>query len=89
MRVTRLVAVLSLLPSAAMAGLDTATPPPAEREAAARARAAEVRAWTLESAPGLGKKLEWDGPNMRCTNLPDVNRFLARVNRTGWESGLT
>ena len=38
---------------------------------------------------GLGKNLEWDGPNMRCTNLPDVNRFLARVNRTGWESGLT
>ena len=70
MRVTRLVAVLSLLPSAAMAGLDTATPPPAEREAAARARAAEVRAWTLESAPGLGKKLDWDLLQRNLTWLP-------------------
>jgi predicted dehydrogenase len=38
---------------------------------------------------GLGKKIEWDGPNMRCTNLPDINRFLARANRKGWETGLT
>jgi predicted dehydrogenase len=31
---------------------------------------------------GLGKKLEWDGK--QCTNLPDINRYLTRANRTGW-----
>ena len=31
---------------------------------------------------GLGKKLELDGK--QCTNLPDINRYLTRANRTGW-----
>lgn len=33
---------------------------------------------------GLGRKVEWDGPNMRCTNIPEVNRFLKREYRKGW-----
>jgi hypothetical protein len=35
---------------------------------------------------GVGKKLEWDGPNMKSTNLPETARFVAaRINRAGWE----
>ena len=33
---------------------------------------------------GVGKKLLWDGPNMKCTNLPAVNQFLRRPYRNGW-----
>ena len=32
-----------------------------------------------------GKKLEWDGPNMRATNCPEATRFIKRENRAGWE----
>lgn len=32
-----------------------------------------------------GKKLEWDGPNMRATNAPEAMQFVKRVNRKGWE----
>jgi len=31
-----------------------------------------------------GRKLEWDGPNMKVTNMPEVNRFLRRTYRQGW-----
>lgn len=31
-----------------------------------------------------GKKLEWDGPNMRATNAPEAMQFVKRVNRKGW-----
>jgi hypothetical protein len=34
---------------------------------------------------GLGKKVEWDGPNMKCTNIPDLNKHIAREPRKGWE----
>ena len=33
---------------------------------------------------GAGQKLVWDGPNMKCTNLPAVNQFLRRPYRKGW-----
>jgi predicted dehydrogenase len=33
---------------------------------------------------GAGKKLLWDGPNMKCTNLPELNQFLRREYRKGW-----
>jgi hypothetical protein len=33
-----------------------------------------------------GKKLEWDGPNMRATNAPEAAQFVKRSNRKGWES---
>jgi len=31
-----------------------------------------------------GKKLQWDGPNMRATNAPEAMQFVKRVNRKGW-----
>lgn len=31
-----------------------------------------------------GKKLEWDGPNMRATNAPEAMQFVKRDNRNGW-----
>jgi predicted dehydrogenase len=34
---------------------------------------------------GVGKKVEWDAANMKSTNLPEVNRFLQRDYRKGWE----
>ncbi len=33
---------------------------------------------------GPGKKIEWDG--QQCTNLPEINRFLNRQNRAGWQA---
>ena len=31
------------------------------------------------------QKLEWDGPSMRVTNLPEANAFVRRTYRKGWE----
>ena len=33
---------------------------------------------------GLGHKVEWDGPNMKVTNMPELDKFLHREYRTGW-----
>jgi predicted dehydrogenase len=33
---------------------------------------------------GEGKKVFYDGPNMRVTNAPEVNQFLTREYRAGW-----
>jgi predicted dehydrogenase len=32
----------------------------------------------------VGKKLEWDGPNMRVTNVPEAERFIKPEFRPGW-----
>jgi len=32
----------------------------------------------------VGKKLEWDGPNMRATNAPEAAQFVRREPRKGW-----
>ena len=32
----------------------------------------------------VGKKLDWDGPNMRATNAPEAALFVKRNNRKGW-----
>ena len=32
-----------------------------------------------------GKKLEWDVAGMKCTNHDDVNQFVHRSYRPGWE----
>ena len=32
----------------------------------------------------VGKKIEWDGPNMRATNAPEAAPFIKRENRAGW-----
>lgn len=31
-----------------------------------------------------GKKLLWDGPNMKVTNVPEANEFVRRQYRQGW-----
>lgn len=35
---------------------------------------------------GEGKRMEWDGPNMQSTNLPEAAKFVSRNNRAGWEA---
>ena len=39
----------------------------------------------LAQHAGVGKKVEWDGPNMKVTNLPDLNQWLQRDYRKGWQ----
>ena len=34
---------------------------------------------------GLGKKVEWDGPNMKVTNRSELNKYLQHDYRKGWE----
>ena len=34
---------------------------------------------------GQGRKLLYDGPNMKVTNIPEANQYLSRVYRKGWE----
>ncbi len=34
---------------------------------------------------GEGYRMQWDGPNMKSTNLPQAARFVKRDNRKGWE----
>jgi len=31
-----------------------------------------------------GKKIEYDGANMRVTNVPAANQYLERAPRAGW-----
>jgi hypothetical protein len=33
----------------------------------------------------VGKKLEWDGPNMKARNAPEAAQFVKREYRKGWE----
>jgi len=33
---------------------------------------------------GVGKTVEWDGPNMRCANLPELNQLVRRHYRDDW-----
>ncbi len=35
---------------------------------------------------GEGVRMDWDGPNMKSTNLPEAERFVRRNNRAGWEA---
>ena len=35
---------------------------------------------------GEGNRMEWDGPHMQSTNLPDAARFVSRNNRPGWQA---
>jgi hypothetical protein len=34
---------------------------------------------------GEGNPMQWDGPHMQSTNLPEAARFVIRNNRPGWE----
>lgn len=33
----------------------------------------------------IGRRLEWDGPNMRFTNVPRANEYVTKDYRTGWQ----
>ena len=33
---------------------------------------------------GVGRKMNWDGPNMKSTNIPESAQFVTRQNREGW-----
>ena len=33
----------------------------------------------------VGKKIEWDGPNLCVTNAPEAAQFIKRDNRAGWK----
>jgi hypothetical protein len=35
---------------------------------------------------GEGVRVEWDGPNMKSTNVADAAKFVRRNNRRGWEA---
>ena len=35
---------------------------------------------------GEGYRMEWDGPSMKSTNLPEAAKFVRRNNRPGWEA---
>jgi predicted dehydrogenase len=38
----------------------------------------------LAQSAGVGKRVEWDVEQMRCTNMPEVNRLVGRHGRKGW-----
>ena len=38
----------------------------------------------LAMRAGVGRKVEWDGPNMKCTNLAELNQYVKREYRKGW-----
>ncbi|MCW5553828.1 MAG: Gfo/Idh/MocA family oxidoreductase [Verrucomicrobiae bacterium] len=38
----------------------------------------------LAQQAGEGKKVEWDGPNMNVTNMPELNRWVKPEYRPGW-----
>lgn len=39
----------------------------------------------LAQFAGKGSKIEFDVDHLRCTNLPEVNRYIRRPYRKGWE----
>lgn len=39
----------------------------------------------LAMLAGAGKRIEWDGAAMRCTNQPELNRFVKTACREGWQ----
>lgn len=39
----------------------------------------------LAQHAGEGKPVEWDGPNMKVTNLADLNQWVKREYRRGWQ----
>jgi hypothetical protein len=42
----------------------------------------------LAQKAGVGKKVQWDGPNMKCTNMPELNKLVQLQYRKGWEPPL-
>src|SRR5436190_5272495 len=40
----------------------------------------------LAQHAGPGKKIEWDGPKMKVTNLKELNKWIKRPYRQGWQA---
>jgi len=40
----------------------------------------------LAQHAGVGNKVEWDGPNMKVKNLPDLERWVKCPYRKGWQA---
>ena len=40
----------------------------------------------LAMKAGQGRKVLWDGPNMKVTNLPELNAWVHRPARDGWKA---
>jgi len=40
----------------------------------------------LAQRAGAGKTVAWDGPNMKVTNMPELNEWVKRPYRKGWPS---
>ena len=38
----------------------------------------------LAEKAGVGKKVQWDGANMKCTNMPELNKLVVQEYRKGW-----
>ena len=36
---------------------------------------------------GKGQKVEFDAEKMEVTNIPDLNKYIRREYRKGWEAG--
>ena len=39
----------------------------------------------LAQRAGLNRKVQWDGPNMKVTNIPELNQWLEGKPRKGWK----
>ena len=35
---------------------------------------------------GEGRRMEWDGPNMKSPTIPEAAKFVSRNNRSGWKA---
>ena len=40
---------------------------------------------SLAYIAGPGRKIEWDGPAMKCANIPKLNRWVKCPGRPGWD----
>ena len=40
---------------------------------------------SLAYIAGPGKKIEWDGPGMKCANMPELDRWVKCPVRKGWD----
>ena len=40
----------------------------------------------LAQHAGAGNKIVWDGPNMKVTNIPELNQWVTRPPRKGWKA---
>jgi hypothetical protein len=39
----------------------------------------------LAQHAGVGRKVEWDGPNMKVSNIAELNQWVKLKGRDGWK----